>query len=112
MPGKSRDWPPAFTEHDRHVAPELKPAALKEPEKGEAPATVVGPIVPAALHQKVAHECGGLAKDVRVIVRPDHRIVVQVRPVNRSTERVLIDRLLKLPEMNAPNVHLEIELTP
>jgi hypothetical protein len=112
IPGKSRDWPAAFTERDRHVAPEMKPVALQEPDKSAAPPAVVGPTVPAELHQKVARECGGLAKDLKVVVRPDHDIVVQVRPVNRNAERVLIDRLLKLPEMTAPNVHLEIELAP
>jgi hypothetical protein len=112
MPGPSKAWPAAFAENDRHEQPPLKPVALEAASEAATPAAVAGPVIPADLHQKVARECGGLAKAVKVVVRPDQGIVVQVLPVNWDAERTLIDRLLRLPEMNAPNVHLAIELTP
>ncbi len=112
-PAKTNEWPAAFVENEHPAAPALKLAPVKEPEKVEPrPAEAKGPITAAVLHQKAARACGGLAKDVRIVVRADHSFSVQIQPVNQSAERELIDRLLKVPEMTAPNVHLEVDLTP
>ncbi len=110
---QTKQWPAAFIDADDHVSAAVKPASAGETEKAESPVKVVaGSIVPAQLHQKVSRVCGGLAKDLKVIARPDHTLVIVVRPVNASVQRELLDRLLKLPEMNAPNVLLEMEMLP
>jgi hypothetical protein len=112
MPGEPGNWPAAFTEYNQRAAHEMKPVAHKEAAKSEEQPVAAGPIVAAGLQAKAARVCGGMAKDVKVIVRPDRSVVVQVRPVLRSAEGALIERLSKLPEMTAPNVHVEFDLTP
>ena len=110
-PAKTNEWPAAFVENERPVAPVAMTTATKEAEKVESPPIEFkGPITASILHQKVAKACGGLAKDVKIIVRPDRSFAVQIQPVNASAERELLDRLLKLPEITSPNVHLEVDL--
>ena len=107
---KPNTWPTAFVEHDRTAAPTQEQTTVKENESVVSP--ISKPIIPALLQQQVARVCGGLATDVKVTLQPDHLIAVQVHPVNQTVERELRDRLLKVPELMAPNVWLEVEMLP
>jgi hypothetical protein len=56
--------------------------------------------------------CGGLAREVRVAALPNHGFRISVRALNADCERELVDRLMKMPELSAPNLHIEMELLP
>jgi hypothetical protein len=99
-------WPAAFMEHAKpnETTPETKFAATSS-----APASL---LVPAVLHQKVSRACGGLAREVRVVTMPDRTIHVQVRPMSPETERQMVDRLMKMPELSMPDSHIVVDLLP
>jgi hypothetical protein len=64
----------------------------------------------AALKHKVEAVCGALAKDVAVTAAPDGSVQVQVKTASAKENEELTMKILRLPEMAAPNVHLDVRL--
>jgi hypothetical protein len=66
------------------------------------------PVSPLDLKQRVESMCGRLAKDVQVQTQRDGSVVVKVKVANAAAERQLTNKILTIPEITAPNVHLEM----
>jgi hypothetical protein len=75
-------------------------------------ATSPPPAVPARLRQRVLAACGDQALAVQVLTAPDQSVRVRVRVASYAAQAQLGPRILQLPEMKAPNVHLEIQVAP
>ena len=69
-------------------------------------------MVPAKLRQRVRAAAGGRALDVQVVTAPDQSVHVRVRVASYDAQAQLASRILQLPELRAPNVHLEFEVAP
>jgi hypothetical protein len=69
-------------------------------------------VVPAKLRQRVRAAAGGRALDVQVMTAPDQSVHVRVRVASYDAQAQLASRILQLPELRAPNVHLEFEVAP
>jgi hypothetical protein len=66
------------------------------------------PVSPTDLKQRVESMCGRLAKDVQVQTQRDGSVLVKVKVANTAAERQLTNKILTIPELTAPNVHLEM----
>jgi hypothetical protein len=69
-------------------------------------------VVPARLRQRVLAACGDQALAVQVLAAPDQPVRVRVRVASYAAQVQLTPRIMQLPEMKAPNVHLEIQVAP
>jgi hypothetical protein len=69
-------------------------------------------VVPAKLRQRVLAACGDQALAVQVLTAPDQSVRVRVRVTSYAAQVQVAPRILQLPEMRAPNVHLEIQVAP
>jgi hypothetical protein len=78
-----------------------------EPRTAVAPAKAL-PMPPAVLKQRVESVCGKQAKNVQVFVEPDSSLRVKVKVSDPEQERILTQRILGMPEMTSPRVHLEM----
>ncbi len=61
------------------------------------------------LHKRVGEACGKMAKEVRIEVLPDQKILVHVYALP-ATEHLLVSRLLHVTELGARNVQLHVHL--
>jgi hypothetical protein len=75
-------------------------------------ATRTPAVVPAKLRQRVLAACGDQALAVQVLTAPDQSVRVRVRVTSYAAQVQVAPRILQLPEMRAPNVHLEIQVAP
>lgn len=105
-------------------APKPLPANMQKNQKSTVavasniPATAADqPVHPAKqtitstqLRQKVLTACGGLSRDVSIQVQADKTVNVLVKVPNAQAEQQVVERVLKMPEMMAPNVQLSIEV--
>jgi hypothetical protein len=66
------------------------------------------PVSPTDLKQRVESMCGRLARDVQVQTQRDGSVLVKVKVANAAAERQLTNKILTIPEITAPNVHLEM----
>ncbi len=66
------------------------------------------PVSPTDLKQRVESMCGRLAKEVQVQTQRDGSVLVKVKLVNAAAERQLTNKILTIPEITSPNVHLEM----
>jgi hypothetical protein len=71
------------------------------------PSSQALPMAPAALKQRIEAVCGTQARSVQVVVEPDSSLRVKVTLADPQQERMMTQRILALPEMNSPRVHLE-----
>jgi osmotically-inducible protein OsmY len=71
------------------------------------PANQALPLSPAVLKQRVESVCGKQARKVQIVTQPDGSLRVKVTLADPLHERTLTQRLLALPEMASPRVHLE-----
>src|SRR5262249_42280433 len=67
---------------------------------------------PEQLRQRVLGVCAGAAQDVRVQVRPDSSLQVTVKVPSSVQEKQRSEKILQLPEMGGPNIHLSVEILP
>jgi hypothetical protein len=91
-------------------APSL--ATTRQPAPAPAYATSPTAVVPARLRQRVLAACGDQALAVQVLTTPDQSVRVRVRVSSYAAQVQLAPRIMQLPEMRAPNVHLEIQVAP
>lgn len=78
-----------------------------EPRAAVPPSQAV-PMQPAVLKQRVEAVCGKQAKSVQVVVEPDSSLRVKVKVSDPEQERILTQRILAMPEMTSPRIHLEM----
>jgi osmotically-inducible protein OsmY len=106
---------PAASRTEMPTAKPNKPAAYEatgmvffddEPRPALPPSQAV-PMAPATLKQRVESICGKQARSVQVIVEPDSSLRVKVTLTDPQQERALTERILAMPEMMSPRVHLE-----
>lgn len=64
------------------------------------------------LQRKIKSICGRHAREVTAIVQKDGIVLVRVKVADLAVEEKLSPRILSLPEMNAPEVRLMIEVGP
>jgi hypothetical protein len=114
----ARRWPPAYApapiESDKgrpgvilfEDEPASKPAAQPAATGG------LRRIVPEDLNRQVRAVCGKQARDVLVESQHDGSVLVKVKVANAAVERQLLSKILTIPEMSAPNVHLATTIGP
>jgi hypothetical protein len=96
------------------VSAATAPAPLMPPPNALAPKTT-SPIEPlpniaaSKLRHQVEIVCGKQAWEVQVLVKQDQLMHVRVKVPDTQTSAPLTDKIMRLPEMAAPNVRLEIE---
>jgi osmotically-inducible protein OsmY len=78
-----------------------------EPRSALPPSQAV-PMQPSVLKQRVEAVCGKQAKSVQVVVEPDSSLRVKVKVSDPEQERILTQRILAMPEMTSPRIHLEM----
>jgi hypothetical protein len=108
-------WPPAY---------DVRPAQPKDGRPGvlifdDEPAPVPNektamkrPVVPAELQRQIAAVCGRKAHDVRVEVQRDGSVQVRVKVASASISDQLTHKILTIPEMASPSVHLTMDISP
>ncbi len=69
-------------------------------------------IVPARLERQVKTACGTQARAVEVTALRDGTVLVRVRVNSPATQKPLFQKIMQLPEMAAPEVHLELRVEP
>ena len=94
----------------------LKPAAAPKPAPAppaSSPSPVGGALASTAdLRQRVQTACGPEAKEVTVVNQPDKNVIVKVRVRDAATAEKALEKILQLPEMSQPTVHLQMEVRP
>ncbi len=68
--------------------------------------------VPTDLRQRVQAACGQEAIEVTVVNQPDKSVMVKVRVPDAAAETKVTEKLLQLPEMAQPMVHLQMDVRP
>jgi hypothetical protein len=112
-------WPPAYDIRSPEPAnghpgtitfeddePASKPSAAK------AVVHRPRPVVPENLKQQVKAVCGRQARDVFVEMRRDGSVLVTVKATSVSAGEKLTSKVLSIPEMASPNVHLKMDVAP
>jgi hypothetical protein len=66
--------------------------------------------VPAELKRRVQLACGSIARSVQVIPNDKQGVLVKVQVDNATQQAQVMKKLLALPEMASPQVHLEVEV--
>jgi hypothetical protein len=78
--------------------------------------TTAGPIEPlpniaaSKLRHQVEIVCGRQAWEVQVLVKQDQLMHVKVKVPDTEASAALTEKILRLPEMAAPNVRLEMDV--
>jgi hypothetical protein len=62
------------------------------------------------LRHQVEIVCGKQAWEVRVLVKQDQLMHVMVKVPDAQASAALTEKILRLPEMAAPNVRLEMDV--
>ncbi|HWG45539.1 MAG TPA: hypothetical protein VN688_22440 [Gemmataceae bacterium] len=113
-----RRWPPAYATQSNETDKGQPGVIVFEDEPAPKPAAqaaatgVLRPIVPENLKRQVMAVCGRKASDVLVERQRDGSVLVKVKVANARTERQLLNKILTIPEMSAPNVHLATNIGP
>jgi hypothetical protein len=87
------------TFHDEGTVKDAEPVKASLPSSDE-------------LRQKVLIACGGAVKDVAVKPLPDNSTQVTLRITSSKGIETVYSKLLQLPEMQSPGVHLHVEVMP
>ena len=67
---------------------------------------------PSGLKKKVEAACGPEARGVRVTVGPDKVTRVEIKVVSNAAVNSVTEKVLRLPEVTAPNVRLDVTVGP
>src|SRR5262249_54450591 len=95
------------TFEDVPATPPAKPAKM-----AVAPARPVGVATsPVELQHRVLALCAGAARDVQVMVRADRHWEVKVKVPSTALAEEVSAKVLQLPDMAQPHVHLMLEVT-
>ncbi len=93
------------------------PGKAPVPPAAPLPAARTAPVPVAAdagmlragdLQRKVRAACGSLAREVLVVQKPDHTLLVTLRVDDPAMQKKALDAVLRLPEMADPLVHLQV----
>jgi hypothetical protein len=79
-------------------------------EEAPAPPPPVPAVAPAVLKQRVEGACGRRARGVQVSPRADGGLTVKVFIADEAARASVVDRVLRLPEMQGPGVRLDISV--
>jgi hypothetical protein len=102
-------WPPAHESRPAQAAYATTGVVTFDDDLPE-PQPLMKPDKLALLKHRVESVCGPLAKDVVVTATPDGTIQVQVKTATARENEDLTMKILRLPEMAAPNVRLDVRL--
>jgi len=69
-------------------------------------------IASAELKQQIKSVCGRKAREVKVEVQHDGSLLVKVKVPNLAAEKELTGKILTIPALSTPNVHLAVEVSP
>ncbi len=116
----ARLWKPAYAVRPPETAMgrpgviffEDGPAPSPGPAAHNVPNQAVRPVVPADLKEQIKSVCGSESRQVDVEVRRDGSLLVTVKVPNAAVEKQLTSKVLTIPAMAAPNVHLEMRVGP
>jgi hypothetical protein len=110
-------WPAAFvTAADADIAespPPVRQAVHVEPiadAAGPSASAAPAPIYLNRLKERVASVCGGAAAGVNVEAKRNGGVFVKVRVHDAVTDQAMAEKIMHIPEMTAPNVHLLMEV--
>jgi hypothetical protein len=96
------------------VVPAMHDPIAVAPKPTQAPAVTIpaGPVQWWNVRRHVVQACGSAARDVLVYHDGPDDLVVKVRVVDAAVQRQLSDKLLKLPDLSDPRVHLVFDVKP
>jgi hypothetical protein len=114
----ARRWPPAFDVRPPEPRGGHTGMIIFDDEPTSAPAAPVAaagasyPVTSAELQKQIKSVFGRKARDVKVEVQPDGSLLVKAKAPSSAAERELTGKILTIPAMTAPNVHLAVEVSP
>jgi hypothetical protein len=77
-------------------------------EDPPAPLLPAPAVAPAVLKQRVESACGRRAHGVQVMPRGDGGLTVRVFIADEAAREAVVERVLRLPEMQGPSIRLDI----